>query len=111
MRTGQCQCGEIKYKITTQLIWEYVYLDSELIKFSNANQYLYPNEFVGVFSDTQAPTSHDSGSPLLFKDNKQFVVIGTTSSSPNLLSKFQPTAYTKIGTLKNITWIKQIINH
>jgi len=89
------------------LIWE----DFDGIAFSKANQYLYPSAFVGAFSNMQGPTSHDSGSPLLFTDNGNFVIIGTTSSSPNLLTKFQPVAYTKIGSLENISWIKQIISH
>ena len=81
------------------------------INFSNANQYLYPNAFVGAFSSIQGPTSHDSGSPLLFNDNGHLVIIGATSDSPNLINHFQSTAYTKIGAKDNIDWINHILNN
>lgn len=98
------------------LIWH----DVPGFSFSAANQYLYPAAFVGAYNQSQGATSHDSGSPLLFKDSTgDYIIIGTTSSSVNICSKasdsgkinctFQPVAYTKTDAPDNIAWINQIV--
>lgn len=48
------------------LIWHDV---AGVMPFSVANQDLYPTEFAGAYNNLQGATSHDSGSPLLFKDS------------------------------------------
>jgi len=97
----------------------YILRDSEMkwrdfsgVQASAANPYFYSNEFVGVFSNDQAPTAHDSGSPLLVQDSENnWIIIGTFSSSINYPQLFQPSVYNRIATNENISWIKNIIRN
>ena len=91
-----------------QMQWE----DSNGIINSAANPYFYPNLFVGAYSETQAPTAHDSGSPLLIKDiHGDYTIIGTYSAGVSTPQLFQPSIYTRLDTKDNIEWINDTINH
>lgn len=84
--------------------------DFSVIKASLANPYFYSYAFVGVFSNEQAPTAHDSGGPLIIGDSEDNgTIIGIFSSSINYPQFFQPSIYTRIATNENISWIKTVI--
>lgn len=78
--------------------------------YSAANPYFYPSSFTGTYSYTQAPTAHDSGSPLLITDrNGKQTIIGTFSAAVSTPQNFQTSIYTRLDTYSNLNWIYSVI--